>query len=145
LLPFIYSVTEKEYRDQQSIRKGEQEKARRCGEPVPLDLPAPDVLRDAAWYEKQKALLNRLSAEKAFSSQKNIEYRSRILAWMLENWQVENGGRVDGIHALFSVLELAEKFGFTKKTVTQKEDEYMKNLSDRAGMKVLSPSRTMTI
>jgi hypothetical protein len=141
ILPFVFSVTEKEYRDQQSIRKGEQERARRCSEPVPLDLPAPDVLRDAVWYEKQKALLNRLSAEKAFSSQKNIEYRNRILAWMLENWQLENGGRVDGIHALFSVLELAEKFGLTKKTLAQTDNEYMERLQDRSGFKILNSAR----
>jgi hypothetical protein len=135
VLPFVYSVTENEYQSQVKHRKAEQDTARRTGEPMPSDLPAPEVLRDAAWYEKQRELTQRLYAGKAFASQHNIQYRNRVLAWMLNNYELGNGDRVDGVHAFFSVVELAEKFGFTKRTVAEKEKEYMERLQDRAGMK----------
>lgn len=135
MLPFAYSVTEAEYKTQLSVRKAEQDTARRIGETVPGDLPAPDMLRDAAWYEKQTALFKRLHASKTFASQHNIQYRNRVLAWMLNNWELGNGGRVDGIHAFLSVLELADKYGMTQKTVEEKERDYLARLGDRSGMR----------
>jgi hypothetical protein len=133
VLPFVFSVTENEYRAQQETRKKEQDEARRKNITVPPDLPAPDVLRDAVWYEKQRQLANKLAAVGVFASQKNYQYRNRVLSYMLRNFELNNGGSVDGVHALFSVLELAVKFGLTKKTVAQLEDEYMKKLRDRSG------------
>lgn len=135
VLPFLYSVTEAEYRAQVAQRKVEQDTARRTGEAILPDLPAPDMLRDAVWYERQGSLMKKLYAAKTFASQRNIQYRNRILAWMLNNWELNNGGRVDGIHAFLSVLELADKFGMTTKTVEEKERDYLARLGDRSGLR----------
>jgi hypothetical protein len=135
VLPFLYSVTEAEYKKQIDIRKTEQDRARRTGEIIPDDIPAPDMLRDPEWYEHQKKLMTRLYAAKRFASQRNIQYRNRVLAWMLNNWDLGNGGRVDGIHAFLSVIELAEKFGMTEPTIADKERDFMARLSDRSGMR----------
>lgn len=138
VLPFVYSVTENEYRNQQETRKKEQDEARRKNVQVPPDLPAPDVLRDASWYEKQRLLANKLFAAGCFASQKNFQYRNRVLSYMLKNYELGNGDRVDGVHALFSVLELAVKYGLTKKTPADIENEYMKKLRDRSGYKEIT-------
>jgi len=138
VLPFIYSVTENEYRYQQDVRKKEQDEARRKNTPVPPDLPAPDVRRDAAWYEKQRQLANKLAAAGVFASQKNFQYRNRVLTYMMKNYEESNGDRVDAVHALFSVLELAVKYGMTKKTLAEIDKEYMKKLRDRSGCKEIN-------
>lgn len=135
VLPFFYSVSPTEYAEQCKRRKAEQDDARRESEQPPSELPPPDVLRDGAWYERQTALLNRLYASKTFASQHNTQYRNRVLAWMLNNWELGNGDRVDGLHAFLAVLELAEKFGMTKKTVEEKERDYMVRLGDRSGLR----------
>jgi len=137
-LPFLFSVTPKEFREQQAIRKADQDTARRTGAPIPPDLPAPDVLRDPAWYEKQIDLSKKMLAAGLFASQKNAMYRNRVLRYMAKNYEQETGDRVDGVHALFGVLELATKHGMTKKTISEIEEEYMCKLKDKSGYKELT-------
>ena len=105
---------------------------------MPPDVPTPDVLRDGAWYERQRLLANKLSTVGCFASQKNFQYRNRVLSYMLKNYELQNGDRVDGVHALFSVLELAVKYGLTTKTTADIENEYMKKLRDRSGYKEIT-------
>jgi len=56
----------------------------------------------------------------------------------MKNYEESNGDRVDAVHALFSVLELAVKYGMTKKTLAEIDKEYMKKLRDRSGCKEIN-------